>query len=733
MLETYIAKPGKVTLPTAIQRYFDVSLYLLVLTGFATLASTGALDFPAVVLVAMALFVRGYFLAANRTVVLPDRWTNVLTICYIAFYVVDYVVLSRSFLSATVHLVLFGMVIRLFSLQKERDHYMLAVLSFLMVLAAAVLTVDSTFLLAFSAFMLVAVVTFVLMEMRHSSMAATIAARESNEDRLNRRMVVSLASAAPLLMLAILAGAAFIFFLLPRVSSRYLSAYAPGDDLSTGFSDKVQLGRIGQIQQSSAVVMHVQIYGDSHGVYDLKWRGIALGLFDGRSWSDPLEQMLVARYPDGTYWLNLPKGLREAEGEEPFIGAGKPLRYRVVMEPIGSNVFFLAPKAQMVTGNYRMITMDRAGAVFDLDAEHPVSSYEASSNIAQPSAVSLRSAAGPVPPAVTLTYLQLPARLDQRIPQLAAQITATAGNDYDRAAAIERYLTTNYAYTLQLPRSAPSDPLANFLFERKRGHCEYFASAMAVMLRTLHIPSRVVNGFRTGEFNDLTGNYVVRASNAHSWVEAYFPGYGWVGFDPTPPAPAIVHNRWDRAMLYVDAMASFWREWVINYDASHQRTLGEQAFRGGRQLQVNIRAWAQRKYQDMLVRAQALQDRMQKAPWRWTLGGLLLAILLGVIGNAKRIWSALRRRSLRAHPEREPRYASAVWYEHMTRTLARRGWRKSPAQTPNEFASTIDDVALRERVARFTVYYESARFGESATDAGKLPELFEEILAGPNK
>jgi len=115
--------------------------------------------------------------------------------------------------------------------------------------------------------------------------------------------------------------------------------------------------------------------------------------------------------------------------------------------------------------------------------------------------------------------------------------------------AIEIYLRTRFGYTLQLPRVLPHDPLANFLFERKQGHCEYFASAMAVMLRTLRIPSRVVNGFQTGEYNDLTSQYVVRASNAHSWVEAYFPGYGWVAFDPTPAAPLEVRNGWSRMLL----------------------------------------------------------------------------------------------------------------------------------------------------------------------------------------
>ena len=95
---------------------------------------------------------------------------------------------------------------------------------------------------------------------------------------------------------------------------------------------------------------------------------------------------------------------------------------------------------------------------------------------------------------------------------------------------------TRFGYTLELPRDSPQDPIADFLFVRKRGHCEYFASSMAIMLRTLGIPSRVVNGFRTTEFNDLTGNYVIRASSAHSWVEAYFPNYGWISFDPTPGA-----------------------------------------------------------------------------------------------------------------------------------------------------------------------------------------------------
>ena len=114
----------------AIERYFNVSLYLLVLTGFATLASTGGLDLPAEILVGLALAIRGYQLLTRHEFVIPERWTTILTLIYIFIYFADYLFVSQGFLAASVHLVLFAMVVRLFSLQRTREHYMLAVLSF---------------------------------------------------------------------------------------------------------------------------------------------------------------------------------------------------------------------------------------------------------------------------------------------------------------------------------------------------------------------------------------------------------------------------------------------------------------------------------------------------------------------------------------------------------------------------------------------------------------------------
>ena len=173
------------------------------------------------------------------------------------------------------------------------------------------------------------------------------------------------------------------------------------------------------------------------------------------------------------------------------------------------------------------MAVDSLGAVYNFDIEHGISRYEAESDIAAPAPRRVAHARdGTIQPRSRRLICLCPPSI-RGFPRLAAQITASASNDFDKAAALENYLRTRFGYTLQLPQTKEKDPIANFLFERKQGHCEYFASAMAVMLRTLGIPSRVVNGFRSDEFNDLTGNYVVRAKDAHSWVEAYFPGYGW--------------------------------------------------------------------------------------------------------------------------------------------------------------------------------------------------------------
>ena len=715
------AQSAENLLTCAIARYFEVALYLLVLTGFLTLVSTHGLDIPSTLFVAAAMIVRGYLLTTNRTLLIPERWTSGLTIAYVAFYVVDYFLLSQQFVSTTVHLVLFLTVMRLFSARRDRDHYFLAVIAFLMVLASAVLTVDSTFLFAFSIFMLCAIATFILLEMKRTSAKSTVSAEELNGGKGEHKLVMSLAGTAPAILLLILLAATAIFFVLPRLSTGYLSAFSPSGSLSTGFSDHVELGNIGEIQQSNTVVMHIEIVGDQRGTYTQMWRGVALSVFDGTSWSNPYRAFPMRPGINQQFDLRS----REARSKSPLaLGLSSQIHYRILMEPVGINIFFMASQPQALQGKYRVIALGRGGDVFDLDPEHPVSIYEG---------WSLRDVPTSRPERVYTVdelsdYLQLP-KLDQRLPDLSAQVTNASSTDYDKAQAIERYLKTKFSYTLQLPATRQADPLAYFLFERKQGHCEYFASAMAVMLRILKIPSRVVTGFRTNEFNDITSQYIIRGSDAHAWVEAYFPERGWVTFDPTPGSGAVSQRGWGRISMYTDAMASFWREWIVNYDVAHQYNLSQQTAQKGRYMAYQVRHWFNNHYQQLLARARKVANKVSLAPGSWAIRALLIVIILVLILNLRRLWQAFHRFMLTTRPDKSPRMAASLWYEKMLRKVRRKGWQKIETQTPAEFANSIRDEQLQQRVQEFTSRYEGARFGGSVEDAQELPELYEEIVS----
>jgi hypothetical protein len=400
------------------------------------------------------------------------------------------------------------------------------------------------------------------------------------------------------------------------------------------------------------------------------------------------------------------------------------------MEPLGTHVFFLADRPQRLQGNLRQVTMDSGGAVYNLDPDHPINRYEAESQLAEPDSDDLRLAPNLAPGDTHIEpYLRLPP-LDPRIAKLAGEIAAGSLNNYDKAIAVEQYLSTRFAYTLELPRTPPADPLANFLFVRKKGHCEYFASSMAVMLRSLGIPSRIVTGFRGGEFNDLTGQYVVRASDAHSWVEAYFPGSGWVSFDPTPAGSVPTRTGWSRMQLYVDAAASFWREWIVNYDVNHQRSLGRTAATNTRQFLEGMREWLGRQHRAFLRSARRVHRHISNFPMHWLGGTIALAAAFITLLNLRRLLRSLRDYRLRAHPANAPRESAALWYDRMVSRMSGLGWRKSPSQTPLDFVAAIQEATLQKKVAKFTRAYESARFGRSVDDAASLPELFHEITTG---
>jgi hypothetical protein len=179
----------------------------------------------------------------------------------------------------------------------------------------------------------------------------------------------------------------------------------------------------------------------------------------------------------------------------------------------------------------------------------------------------------------------------------------------------------------------------------------------------------------------------------------------------------------------MDALGSFWRDWIVSYDTSHQFTLGQAAISGSRSVLVDSRKWALNKYEAMLRWARRSEDRVEHSPARWAFAAGALALAILVLANLRRVLRGLHERWVSAHPERSPEQAASIWYERMARALARRGMRKGTSQTPQEFLRKIDDQRLRQPVARFTEVYESARFGNSVEDASRLPELYAEVAA----
>jgi len=713
-----------------VERLFQRSLYLLIVTGFVTLSATGKLDLFSMLLVGGALAYRGYLLLKNEERQIPERWVSYLGLVYVAFYAFDFFLISNDFVAASVHLVLFGMVMKIFSVQRERDYVYLAALAFLEVLSAAILTVDTVFLAGFAFFSVVAVVTFIAMEMRRSARdsAAQGISRALSPSATPGRFSATISRTGLAIAAGTLVAASLLFFTLPRLSYGYLSKFAQQDALSTGFSDNIHLGAIGQVQQSSRVMMHVRIESERDGKLQFKLRGTTLTGFDGKRWRNPPHALEIApmTYGGGRFAIvdrfsqQPPELLRVAASEHRRI-----VRYRVVMEPIGTNVLFLISTPRFLVGRFREVAVDADHVVQNIDRMRMTSEYEGISDIATPAADQLRSQA-PLPSSMPGRYLELP-ELDARTAQLAHAIADRFPTPYDKAAAIERYLSTQFGYTLDLPAATPADPIAHFLFERRQGHCEYFASAMAVMLRELGIPSRMVTGFRGGEFNELTGSYIVRGRDAHAWVEAYLPGAGWTAFDPTPAGEPLEMTAWRRVSLYMDAAREFWREWVINYDFQQQRnlnaTLIDSSRSGGRQME----AWFRQRYQRLLDMARQTHRTAQMEPQRmvrWLVIAAATAALLLNLRKLVRLWNRLL---LTRNPGRQPQAVATIWYERMLRTVARRGWRRRPNQTPLEFAATIEDPALRSSVRTFTERYERARYGNSSEDAEELESAYREL------
>ncbi|MFQ5723698.1 MAG: DUF3488 and DUF4129 domain-containing transglutaminase family protein, partial [Terriglobia bacterium] len=474
------------------------------------------------------------------------------------------------------------------------------------------------------------------------------------------------------------------------------------------------------ILKNPSLVMRLRATeGETLALQGLKWRGIALARFDGHRWytQSNLAQV-ITRSPGGDF--DLP--LRPRGG-----AASRQVRYSVLLEPISSDVLFAAAVPLELRGRFRAIGMDQGGSLLHLRQSYGMVNYDVISDVGEPSPNVLRSLPSEYPSWVRETYLALPA-VDPRVTELAEQLTANQDNPYDKAAALESYLRTEFGYTLELPSAPEEDPVAHFLFERRRGHCEYFASAMAVLLRSEGIPARLVNGFLTGEYNEVGENYIVRASDAHTWVEVYFPGVGWIEFDPTPRGTATNHTWWTTVRHYYDAFDLWWDDWVINYDQSHWvRTLQKT----GRTMRSawHLRWWLRRMRRQFATGVNQTGSRALTSPYALPVSlGLLALVMLLWRGRALADWLRAYRLLHGNGRGRGLRGTEAtLLYQRLLRTLERRGFRKRATQTPLEFVGGLPQPEPGGAVDEFTRLYNQARFGRPEAGSARLIELLRRV------
>lgn len=339
---------------------------------------------------------------------------------------------------------------------------------------------------------------------------------------------------------------------------------------------------------------------------------------------------------------------------------------------------------------------------------NPGESYSVTSDFVSPSPGELAAVEGNYPPDIQAYYLQLPPGFPVDIRQLASRLTRRADTPYEKVQAIHDYLSgLTYSTKIDEPPEGV-DAVEHFLFGQKSGFCLYFASAMAVMLRSVDVPARLAVGYLPGEPGEKTGEYIIRDKHYHAWVQVYFPGYGWVDLEATPGGSAAqgqvaIETPWVSPDAIEHSAAWNAWQWLLPYGP----------WPGQSAVYVSTPPASGKVTSPVL-------------PFAATLGRILLAIIGGLIFLAVALvpWLALRRSFYRWlwHVDRDNLAATA--YARMAALAGMAGIGPKPYQTPLEFAAALGTAFPQEAAdaGRVAQAYADSRFGGRRGSPG----LFEE-------
>ncbi|HEX3131379.1 MAG TPA: transglutaminaseTgpA domain-containing protein [Thermoanaerobaculia bacterium] len=657
------------------------------LLGFLALLAPLPLPFNEVVSwPAVLAFMLGVILFLRRAASDAPRWLplwgmNVLGLVYLPLFFLDFLVLSRGrILPPVLHLILFALLVKLFSLTRERDKWQAAMGIFFLFLASMGTSVHPTIVIYLVTFLVLTLVMLTRFAFLH--VLAGFGREDPELARIPLRWFLALCT----LLTIVLAVPLFAF--LPRVPSPYIVGRGGGLGQTieaAGFSDEVTLDSIGQIRSSRDVALRLLEEGALNPNREMRFKAATYDIYQGGTWRKSPVATVLHRDPGVRFWLDRRR---------------QPARWaKIFLHPLHSRSVPLPVETIVVEPKTPTLIVDEGGAIsFGFN---PVEMVEYRVGLLnEPVLTADTPSRLPSDPTLDL------AGVTPRVANLARQMMGQ-GAPSERVHRLELRLIQDYEYTLDFRGRSSANPIEDFLFRYKSGQCEYFASSMVLMLRSQGIPARLVTGFLGGEYNPFEGYYIVRDSNAHAWVEAWLPGEGWRIFDPTPPAgrptaeqeglPLLMRQAWDYVVFR-------WDRYVLTFGLYDQLRI----FGGLRQMWNDLWKAFDRKDSEpaqpsaepggptVQITPASEGPRMPEIPWSVAVGFTLFAA--AVFGLYLKL---------------KPPLTATQAYTRLRRRLGRRGAPLSDSVPPlvvrDEAASRYPEAA--EPTARVIAFYLRESFG----------------------
>lgn len=452
-----------------------------------------------------------------------------------------------------------------------------------------------------------------------------------------------------------------------------------------GFNPYMDLRSRGRL--SDDVVMKVR------SEEPVPYRGVAFDVYNGKGWETSFEEedLETLNSDDPRF------DLYRSENMEPLQGMTREVSQVFYVEQEAANVIFGAYRPETVFFPTSSISV---GPYSSIRAPYPVpegSTYSVISQVPASTPDQLRTATTSYPEEITDRYTPLPQDGLGRTRELAGELTAGTDNPYDAVVKMNEYLKTEYPYDLSIPpQRTDMDAVEYFLFEEQRGYCEQFSSSLAVMARTLGIPARVTTGYVSGEYNPFTGLYEVKASDAHAWIEVYFPGYGWSTFDPTP--------GFDSTPWQYEAAGN----------VQGGKVFGFLAERTSEALSPTLAATG------TLMRGVARLD-----PVSIIISGALFGGIAMIVIYSRKYYAHRHRK---ASPQRSVKVSDTGIYSRYSRisvALEETGIKREPQETPEEYARRAAERLEAPEIMRLGEIYLYARFRDAVP--AELAEEFDRL------